>query len=250
MQARRNQSSYVITPKVDNLRILEVYGDLETAENDTRFRSKFRMLFTTNDVIEAFSRRSKIEAGEKPPQDEEDVQEEVNMAHKDAIRNHLTEINDRRSQEPASDPKEIVNVWYKFVQKHKRFQIVQDHVTGKFVALKIIRDLDQSKEIESAEEPFKLGELTNWGGLEVGIIEARYQDRFVCLETPAEMLEAYNSQNEIEDLLKLETMQKLYNPTIGNEITQGNVMEDYDKCLEISEIEDTKFMSEMKEMDE
>lgn len=54
MQEKRNQGSIVIPPEVDTLRILEVYGNLSTAESDSRFKSKFKMLFTTNDVIKAF----------------------------------------------------------------------------------------------------------------------------------------------------------------------------------------------------
>ena len=64
------------------------------------------------------------------------------------------------------------------------------------MALKIIKNQDETQEIVSRVEPFVLGELTNWGGLEVGIIESKFQDRFICLETPTEMLEAYNTRKE------------------------------------------------------
>ena len=83
------------------------------------------------------------------------------------------------------------------------------------MALKIIKDLDNkenhSEEIRNRIEPFVIGELTNWGGIEVGYIESRYSDRFVCLETPAEMLEAYKTQYEYENRLRIEKMDDFYN---------------------------------------
>ena len=73
------------------------------------------------------------------------------------------------------------------------------------MALKIIDNLnDNKKEIVNRVEPFVLGELTNWGGLEVAIIESKYQDRFNCLDTPNEMQEAYQSRQEFVARLKLE----------------------------------------------
>ena len=81
---------------------------------------------------------------------------------------------------------------------------MQNRFTGKLMALKIIKNLDESRVIESRVEPFVLGELSNWGGLKVAIIESKYSDRFICLETPTEMLEAYNSRQEFKARLKLE----------------------------------------------
>jgi len=79
------------------------------------------------------------------------------------------------------------------------------------MALKIIKNLGENKkDIVSRVEPFVLGELTNWGGLEVGIIESKYQDRFNCLDTPNEMTEAYLSRQEFIARLKLEEMKDLY----------------------------------------
>lgn len=80
------------------------------------------------------------------------------------------------------------------------------------MALKIIKNLKESDQIVSRIEPYVLGELTNWGGLEVCIIESKYQDRFNCLETPTEMVEAFNSSKEFMARLKLEEMSKLYTP--------------------------------------
>ena len=40
-------------------------------------------------------------------------------------------------------------------------------------------------------KPYMLGTFTNWGNLDVGILEAKYVDRFICLENKHEMLNAY-----------------------------------------------------------
>ena len=51
----------------------------------------------------------------------EEVQEEVNMAHKDAIRNCLAQINNQMPQKTADDPEaaeEMVAVWFDFVSKN------------------------------------------------------------------------------------------------------------------------------------
>ena len=53
-------------------------------------------------------------------------------------------------------------------------------------------------------EPYILGELTNYGGLEIGIIESQYTDRFNCLETPTDMLNAFNTQDEFRDRLAVD----------------------------------------------
>lgn len=57
MQNRKNHGGLVVPPEIDTLRILEVYGDLENSEQDSRFKAKFKMLFTTDDVIKAVIRR-------------------------------------------------------------------------------------------------------------------------------------------------------------------------------------------------
>ena len=90
MQARRNKSSLIIPPDPSRLGILEVYGDLENAENDTRFKTKFRMLFTNRDVIRAYIRREKAKAGfemnDEPGNAQEDAQDDMEEAHKDVVR--------------------------------------------------------------------------------------------------------------------------------------------------------------------
>ena len=151
------------------------------------------MLFTNRDVIRAFQRREKAKAGlqivDEGVSDEEDVDE----ANKDEVRHCIKKLNKEKPQQPG-DAKEMVDVWLNFIKNNKRFQIVQNRVNGKILALKIIKnveDVNNERGYVSTEEPYILGTLTSWGNLDVCIIESKYTHKFNCLETTREMIEAY-----------------------------------------------------------
>ena len=74
------------------------------------------------------------------------------------------------------------------------------------MALKIIPNKKQESEENSKEQknetinglvnmdnvkPYMLGTFTNWGNLDVGILEEKYVDRYICLENKHEMMNAY-----------------------------------------------------------
>lgn len=66
------------------------------------------------------------------------------------------------------------------------------------MALKIISsDGEDKKEIEKSGEPYVLGTLTSWGNLDVGILEEKHVDNYICLENKHEMLEAYIKVGEL-----------------------------------------------------
>ena len=69
-----------------------------------------------------------------------------------------------------------------------------------------------------------MGTLSSWGNLEIGIVEAKHSDRYICLENKHEMLDAYinaGGQNSIGPIL--------INPLDIERLTKSNSMMHLDK---------------------
>ena len=91
---------------------MEVY----ISGNDTRFREKFRVLSGTSDVIRAYRLRKEIEAGLVDVTEEaDDIMDEVEMAHREALKSYIKNIDQLESRRPLGDIQEMVDVWYNFV---------------------------------------------------------------------------------------------------------------------------------------
>ena len=97
------------------------------------------------------------------------------------------------------------------------------------MALKIIPNKKQESEENSKEQknetikglvnmdnvkPYMLGTFTNWGNLDVGILEEKYVDRYICLENKHEMMNAYIHAKEINDCPGLTTDTSLLSRTL------------------------------------
>lgn len=100
-------------------------------------------------------------------------------------------MNNQTAVKQLGDIQEMVDVWMNFVKNNKRFQIVQNRFTGQILALKVIDNVGIERGWVNRDEPYKLGCLTSWGKLDVSIIESEFSDNFNCLETTAQMKEAY-----------------------------------------------------------